>query len=205
MATIINASTSAGLVQTADTSGDLNIQSGGSTIVAVSSTGAAVTGTLSASGAFTPNQTTGIVGTTTNNDASVGYVGEYVSSTLAIGSATALTTNTAKNITSISLTAGDWDVSGWIGLDGAATTNITRIMGNANATTATIDNYIIGYNDISYTTAGSTLFSAGIGSLPLPSKRFSLSATTTIYLVGKVTFTISTASGFGYITARRVR
>ena len=205
MATIINASTSAGLVQTADTSGDLNIQSGGSTIVAVSSTGAAVTGTLSASGAFTPNQTTGIVGTTTNNDASVGYVAEYVSSTLAIGSATALTTNTAKNITSISLTAGDWDVSGWIGLDGAATTNITRIMGNANATTATIDNYIIGYNDISYTTAGSTLFSAGIGSLPLPSKRFSLSATTTIYLVGKVTFTISTASGFGYITARRVR
>ena len=50
MATIINASTSAGLVQTADTSGNLNLQSNGSTIVAVTSTGAAVTGTLSASG-----------------------------------------------------------------------------------------------------------------------------------------------------------
>jgi hypothetical protein len=53
MATIINASTSAGLVQTADTSGNLNLQSNGSTIVAVTSTGAAVTGTLSASGVST--------------------------------------------------------------------------------------------------------------------------------------------------------
>ena len=57
MATIINASTSAGLVQTADTSGNLNLQSNGSTIVAVSSTGAAVTGTLSASGGVTVGAT----------------------------------------------------------------------------------------------------------------------------------------------------
>jgi hypothetical protein len=61
MATIINASTSAGLVQTADTSGNLNLQSNGSTIVAVTSTGAAVTGTLSASGAFTPSTMGGSV------------------------------------------------------------------------------------------------------------------------------------------------
>ena len=53
MATIINASTSAGLVTTADTSGNLNLQSNGSTIVAVTSAGAAVTGTLSATGAVT--------------------------------------------------------------------------------------------------------------------------------------------------------
>ena len=48
MAVTINASTSAGLVTSADTSGDLNIQSGGSTKIAVTSSGAAVTGTLSA-------------------------------------------------------------------------------------------------------------------------------------------------------------
>ena len=63
MATIINASTSAGLVQTADTSGNLNLQSNGSTIVAVSSTGAAVTGTLSASGLITA--TAGVTAPTT--------------------------------------------------------------------------------------------------------------------------------------------
>jgi hypothetical protein len=50
MAVTINASTSAGLVTSADTSGDLNIQSGGSTKIAVTSAGVAVTGTLSASG-----------------------------------------------------------------------------------------------------------------------------------------------------------
>jgi hypothetical protein len=53
MAVTINASTSAGLVQTADTTGNLNIQSNGSTVVAVTSAGAAVTGTLSASGVTT--------------------------------------------------------------------------------------------------------------------------------------------------------
>jgi hypothetical protein len=53
MAASINASLTAGVVTTADTSGNLNLQSGGTTIVALTSTGAAVTGTLSASGAAT--------------------------------------------------------------------------------------------------------------------------------------------------------
>ena len=39
MAATINASTSAGLVQSADTTGNLNIQSNGSTVVAVTSAG----------------------------------------------------------------------------------------------------------------------------------------------------------------------
>jgi hypothetical protein len=49
MAVTINASTSAGLVNSADTSGDLNIQSGGSTKIAVTSAGVAVTGLSKAS------------------------------------------------------------------------------------------------------------------------------------------------------------
>jgi hypothetical protein len=55
MASSINASTSGGggVIVTSDASGDLNIQSGGSTVVAVTSAGVAVTGTLSASGAST--------------------------------------------------------------------------------------------------------------------------------------------------------
>jgi hypothetical protein len=50
MASTINASTTAGLVQTADTSGVLQLQTAGTTIAALTSTGMAVTGTLSASG-----------------------------------------------------------------------------------------------------------------------------------------------------------
>ena len=63
MASSINASLTAGLVQTADTSGIINLQSGGTTIVAVTSTGAAVTGTLSSTG----NTTLGDASTDTLN------------------------------------------------------------------------------------------------------------------------------------------
>ena len=55
MASSLNASTSGGggVITTADSSGNLNIQSGGSTVVAVTSTGATVTGTLAVSGVLT--------------------------------------------------------------------------------------------------------------------------------------------------------
>ena len=51
MAVTLNASTSAGLVQSADLSGAINIQSNGTTVLGVTSTGIAVTGTQSVSGA----------------------------------------------------------------------------------------------------------------------------------------------------------
>lgn len=50
MPSIINASTSSGLVQSADTSGEINIQSNGTTVLGVTSTGTSVTGTQSVSG-----------------------------------------------------------------------------------------------------------------------------------------------------------
>jgi hypothetical protein len=55
MASSINASTGpgGGVATTADASGNLNLQSNGTTVVAVTSTGVAVTGTLSATGAVT--------------------------------------------------------------------------------------------------------------------------------------------------------
>ena len=55
MASSINASTSGGggVIVTSDATGNLDIQSGGSTVVAVTSTGVAVTGTLAATGAST--------------------------------------------------------------------------------------------------------------------------------------------------------
>jgi hypothetical protein len=50
MAVTINASTTTGLVQSADLSGSLNVQSNGTTVLGVTSTGASVTGTQSVSG-----------------------------------------------------------------------------------------------------------------------------------------------------------
>jgi hypothetical protein len=55
MASSINASTSGagGVITTADNTGILNLQSAGTTVAALASTGLAITGTLSASGAIT--------------------------------------------------------------------------------------------------------------------------------------------------------
>ena len=50
MAASINASTSAGVVTTADTTGNLNLQSNGATVLAMTSAGVAVTGTQSVTG-----------------------------------------------------------------------------------------------------------------------------------------------------------
>ena len=52
MAVTINASTVNGLIQTADTSGTLNLQANGTTILSASPTGVAVTGTITATGGF---------------------------------------------------------------------------------------------------------------------------------------------------------
>jgi hypothetical protein len=63
MAVTLNASTTTGLVQSADTSGSLNIQSNGTTILGLTSTGASVTGTQSVSGNLQFNSGYGSVAT----------------------------------------------------------------------------------------------------------------------------------------------
>jgi len=80
MAASINASTSAGVVTTADTTGNLNLQSNGTTVLAMTSAGIAVTGTQSvsaATGAFTGVQVG--TGSTTN----IGWILGNASSGLA--------------------------------------------------------------------------------------------------------------------------
>jgi hypothetical protein len=88
--------------------------------------------------AFSPT-TGGIIGTNTNNSVSAGTVGEFVSSTVTSGSAVALTTNTGANVTSISLTAGDWLVTGQGVFAPAATTTQTFVSFGISTTSATID------------------------------------------------------------------
>jgi hypothetical protein len=61
-------------------------------------------------------------GPATNDNVSAGNVGEFVAGQLLRASATSLTTETPKTITSISLTAGDWDVSAIPGLTGTSST-----------------------------------------------------------------------------------
>ena len=79
----------------------------GAKVLDISSAGLGVTGTLSATGLISPAQTVGIVGTTTNNSVQAGSVGEYVESVVA-STTSGYTSGSTVNVTSISLTAGDW-------------------------------------------------------------------------------------------------
>ncbi|SAJ89312.1 pectate lyase superfamily protein [Burkholderia multivorans] len=151
--------------------------------------------TLTATSTITPSSTSGIVGTTTNDNANAGSIGEYVT---ANATSISIPTATATNITSISLTAGDWDVTGEI--------NFTNSAVSANA-------YIAWTSTTSATNPGSYLATAFTQSgntwqnwtIPTPVARYSLSATTTIYLSGQCNFNTGTTTANGMIRARRVR
>ena len=144
---------------------------------------------------FSPT-TGGIVGTTTNDNAGSGTVGEFVSSVIASTSAVSVPMSDSNiNITSISLTAGDWDVWGncnWITSVAGST-----VFGWISSSSATVP-------DASLITTFQTTAILSNAS-PVPSLRFSLSGTTTIYLSGTIGFISGTASIAGGIYARRSR
>jgi hypothetical protein len=155
------------------------------------------TGDLNVNGSITPSQTAGIVGTTTNNNANSGTVGEFQTATT---SSTAVTSGISLNCTSVSLTAGDWDVSGTILWTPASGTTPTTFNQGINTTSAVLAG-------LGTATLLSATYIAGANVIELstPVVRESLSATTTVYLVGQAAFTGSTMTCGGYIRARRVR
>lgn len=169
--------------------------------------GAVIGGASAAAGTFTtgvftstitPSQTAGIVGTTTNNNANTGSVGEYVT---ANASAVAITVaGTVVNVTSISLTAGDWEVFGSVGFVPAGTTTVSQVIGGINTTSATLST-----SDFNNANLQATLTTGAKQSLAVPSQRLSLASTTTVYLVATATFAVSTITANGIIRARRVR
>lgn len=155
------------------------------------------TPTIATSLTFSPT-TGGIVGTTTNNNTAAGNVGEVISSNLPAGSATALTTATPKNVTSISLTAGDWNVYGNIFfIPSVGASDFSAVI---NTTSATFPDTSL-YTQMS---AATDIFTASNG-LNAPALRISVAGTTTVYLVALAIFGAGTCSACGNIWARRER
>jgi hypothetical protein len=147
-------------------------------------------------------------GVTTNTNASAGNIGEYVSSTVLGASELALTTLTPKTITSISLTAGDWDVWASFSYDGGAGSNTTTSLTSGISTTT---------NAFSVITPGNLAEIVGQTGISLPSNasaspytqslgpvRQNLSGTTTIFMVAQCGFSAGACGGYGIIQARRV-
>ena len=142
--------------------------------------------------AFNPT-TGGIIGTTTNNNAGAGVVGEYVSSIISSGAPTSFTSSMAGNLTSISLTAGDWDLYGNVLIIG---TNVTSVAIWISSTSASLP-------DASLYSLYAATTTTQLGG-PAPFIRFSLSGTTTIY-ISAFPIGTGTLTGSGQVSARRVR
>jgi hypothetical protein len=169
-------------------------------ILAVNTAGTAV--------AFAQPQGDQLLGTTTNDSASVGNVGEYVESVIPAGAAITLTTVTNANLTSISLTAGDWDVDCGSSFVGSGTTTILGYTTSLSTTSLTLDQ-----------TVGRSVTTGQAGQAPttgngypgntitqsLGPRRFSLGSTTTIYAVVQASFATSTLTAYGILRARRIR
>lgn len=148
---------------------------------------------------ITFSSTTGVVGTTTNDSAAAGSVGEYISSNVPLSPGTNIASNTATNLTSISLTAGDWDVSGNITYNGSSAISVIAWANIINTASATLpsdgSNYVLN-TGVSTTYAGGTCITT----------RVSVASTTTVYLIGYVTLSgVTTCVMGGNISARRVR
>lgn len=143
--------------------------------------------------------TRGILGTTTNNNAPSGDVGQSTISTIASGSAISLTTATTANLTSISLTAGDWDVRYDVYFVGSAavTTQQDSSISQTSATLSTTAGEFIS-NAFGMTLSGTLTHSKS-------TIRVSLASTTTIYLPVQATFSGGTMTAYGSLRARRVR
>jgi hypothetical protein len=147
------------------------------------------------------------LGTSTNDNATAGYVGEYIESRISSASPVALTNNTVVNVTTLSLTAGDWQVQGNLGFLGTGTTAnlvVGYAGGGTSLTSVTLPANDYGMNWIGTNTAGTWNFNPNYS---IPAQRVTLTATTTIYLVAKAGFSGASTglSAYGGFSARRMR
>lgn len=135
-----------------------------------------------------------IPGTTTNDNASAGNIGEYQTAT---ASSIAQVSGTATDIVSKSLTAGDWDCTGDI------QTNTAGNIGGGSAWISTTSATDPGFpNGGAYYTANvqaSTNVRINVGTI-----RVSIASTTTVFLSTNFTYTVSNTDS-ALVRCRRMR
>lgn len=126
----------------------------------------------------------------------------FVESTVLAGSAVSLTTAVSADVTTITLTAGEWDVYGNVGYISNTGTLATVLSCGISTESATLPNLPNEGGSAQFALD----FSAGLltNVLPVGRRRINIAADTDIYLVAKAIFTVSTMSAYGYIGARRI-
>ncbi|WBG90012.1 hypothetical protein N5580_13035 [Pantoea piersonii] len=131
-------------------------------------------------------------GVTDGSGAAAGDIGEYLS---ASASSVALTTATAVNVTSLTLTAGDWDIHGTVEYT-ASGNIITNIIGGFTTTSATLPAFPNRYRNPSAAAVDTT-------AVAVPYQRLLITTSTVLYLVVQASFASGAVSASGVIRARR--
>ncbi len=145
-----------------------------------------------------------IQGTNTNDNAAVGYVGEFISSG-AVANTNAAATTELDDLTSISLTAGDWDIEGAVRWDGNGATWTQCLIGISTTAGNSAVGMVNSENEFLESWASSSTTPID-KALIVPRWRLSLSATTTVYLKRSANYSAGTPRTRAYfIGARRVR
>ena len=133
--------------------------------------------------------------------APVGMVGEFLSNFVAEGSAIAGgATGVPANVTSLSLTAGDWDVTGYIVYFANPALVMTASAASISSTSATVD-----VASLTSMPLNTTIATNEVLRLVPPTRRVSISAPTTYYLVANMVYSSGGLTIAGRIQARRMR
>jgi hypothetical protein len=142
-------------------------------------------------------------GTNTNDNAASGYVGEYVESVVT-SSQNAASTGAYLALASITLSAGDWDITGSVALfRNSATFNDQAAM-VINTTTASASGITDGQRNQNYINPG-TLSSTSVTGATIANYRVSISSSTTYFLNVLASYSAGTPRWRGALSARRVR
>lgn len=138
-------------------------------------------------------------GITDGSNAPAGQVGEYIETTI---NAAGIADNTQVDLGSLSLSAGDWQVSGTARIP-SSTLGLTIMQVWVSTASATPqDPY---RTQVSLGGGSTPVFGTGLRLVTMP-RRLSLTATTTVYLGAYVKNAGAGASTIeGFISARRVR
>lgn len=144
----------------------------------------------------------GIVGTTTNDAAATGNVGEIISSAITGGGTNFPTSTNFGDLTSIDVTAGDWELSMNIGFIWVANA-ITAIQAGIGTASGTVTTGLVEGSNFLGTAAFPT--AATDSGLSISSYRVSVASTTTYYLKFQGTFSSTAPKAVGRIVARRMR
>jgi len=169
----------------------------------ITSVGNATTAAATQANIATLSRAAGVAvhGTNTNDNAAAGFVGEFISSGLVGSNNFPGASGAWGDATSISLTAGDWDVSMTIQTTSSGATvsdveiGISVTSGNSSTGLDFGDNALDLFPPTAATNSGASL----------GPKRFSLSGTTTIYAKLLGSYSVATPKYTCRLSARRMR